>query len=140
MTALSGWPLVQALRSKGATSKYGLGLGMGVMATAFGVALLGGRRTVAVTGRSLTHRLAIAGLPVMTSEIAKEDIDSVQAEEEGGPCIRVYPRTGPRAHIEDFASKEERDWFLGALRKALEDPEGAFRDVHGSSGKAGKPE
>ncbi len=120
-------PLVEALRSRKPTSKYGYGLGTGMMMAAFGVILLAGRRQVLVTERAVVHRLLLAGFPVLTSEVARDDLDSIRAEDgDGDHYVRIYPRNGPRAHIEGFASKEERDWFLAQLRSALEGSERAF--------------
>jgi len=138
VTCLFGIPLGRTLRKGGATSRFGYGLGAGLAMTGFGVALLAGRRQVLVTDRSIVHRMRLAGIPVLTSEVAKEDVASIQAEDEGAdPCIRVYPRTGSRIHIEGFASPGERDWFLAQLLIAIDDAQRAFQAKEGPSEPAG---
>lgn len=127
VTCLLAIPMVKALRSGGATSKYGYGFGAGVAMTGLGFLLLAGRRQVLVTDRSIVHRMLIAGYPALTSEVAKADVASIRSEDDGGDhFIRIYPTTGPRIHIEGFASRDERDWFLAQLLLAIEDAGRAF--------------
>ena len=120
-------PLIDALKSGDSISKYGYGLGAGVVMVGFGVVFIAGRRRVTITDLSVVHRMVLLGVPILTSEVARSEISDIKVEdEEGDYYVRIYPKAGPRIHIEDFASREERDWFLANLEEALQGPDRGF--------------
>ena len=100
MVCLFLLPLIDALKTGGATSRYGAGLGGGLVMVGFGIVLIAGRRLVTVSESSFINRRVILGFPVLTSEVARSEIEAVKAEdEEGDHYVRIYPKSGPRIHV-----------------------------------------